>query len=298
MKQLRTGFLLFLLCLLSCLTFTGCKEPVVTINYFVDGIKTDAVPDYTFYDVISIESTNEAANATWNENTRSLAYTPVKKDTEINIYFEYTKYPFKINGVGFESLQDAFNSAVSDGSIIIETTANYTGHATTPTNSDITLNLNGFTLDGAGENTIICNGKLIINGEGTITNSVSGDFSKSLVNYGALTINNVTIDNATSNVSVWNSNNGGSTMVMNECTVTHSQDCIVIINSGEMNLNNCTISGIGGETHPTIYSNTDIAVLNLNGGTVTNHATGYTAFLENGIININNCVIENTYGLE
>lgn len=285
MKHFRTGFLLLLLFLASAFLLSGCKEPVTTIHYYVDGVVADAAPDRNFYDIVSVKSTNPDTNATWNNTTWSLTYTPPRKDTEINIYFEYTEFPFKIDGVGYETLQDAFAAANAGTATTIETTADYSGYAATPVGSDIVLNLNGFTLDGSGFDTIICNGKLIINGEGCITNSVVGEYSKSLVNYGALTVNNVTVTNDTTNVSVWNSNNGGSTMALNNCEITHSQNSIVIINSGEMNLNNCNVTGLGDETHPAIYGNTDISVTNINGGSVINTASGFAICWEAGTMN-------------
>ncbi len=298
MKKAQTSFFLVVLCILSCLLFAGCEEPVVTINYYADGNKVEEVPDRNFYDIATLDCTNGDANATWNQNTWSLTYTPVKQDTEINVYFEYTQHPFKIDGVGYDDLLEAFTLIPEGQSITIELTRDYEGFISTPVGSDITLNLNGFTIDGVGFDTISCNSKMVINGEGTITNSVFGEYSKSIVNYGALTLNNVTIKNSTSNVTIWNSNNGGSTMVMNDCSVSHSQDCIVIINSGEMNLNNCEVTGVGLETHPTIYSNIETAVLNLNGGSVKNTETGYTIYREFGTVNNNGCTAENTYGLE
>lgn len=287
-----------LICLLFGLFMIGCKEPVVTVQYYVDGVLSEKAPDASFYDIVSIESTNEDANATWNQGTWSLTYTPAKKDTDILIYFEYTKSPFKINNIGYPGLQEAFDAAANTPGATINMTADYSGYGATTIGSDIILNLNGFTLDGVGFDTIINNGKLLVNGKGSVTNSVAGEYSKSIVNYGALTINDVTLTNSTSNVTVWNSNNGGSTMVMNNCNISHTQDCIVFINSGEANLNSCTVNGNGEQTHPTIYSNDAMAVLNLNSGSVTNSSTGYTAYLEEGIINIQDCNIENTYGLE
>lgn len=299
MKQLRTSIFLATLCLLSCIFFTGCaEEPVVTVNYYVDDAKVEEIPDRNFYDIVTLDCTNTDANATWNQNTWSLSYTPVKKDTEINIYFEYTKHPFKIDGVGYDDLMEAFARIPMNGPITIELTRDYNGFISSPMGSSITLNLNGFTLDGVGFDTISCNGTMTINGVGTITNTVFGEYSKSLVNYGALTLNNVTIENSTSNVTIWNSNNGGSTMALNDCTISHSQDCIVIINSGDMNLNNCNVTGSGLETHPCIYSNAEGAALNLNGGSVKNIATGYTIYRELGSITLKDCAVENTYGLD
>ena len=299
MKQLRTSIFLATLCLLSCIFFVGCgEEPVVTVNYYIDDAKVEEIPDRNFYDILTLDSTNADANATWNQNTWSLTHTPVKKDTEINIYFEYTKHPFKINGVGYDDLLEAFATIPLDTPITIELTRDYEGFISSPMNSDITLNLNGFTLDGVGFDTISCNGKMTINGEGTITNTVFGEYSKSIVNYGILTLNNVTLENKTSNVTIWNSNNGGSVLRANDCQISHEQDCIVIINSGDMALANCNVTGNGVETHPTIYSNVETATLALYGGSVKNTSTGYTIYRELGSVSFNEITVENTYGLE
>lgn len=277
----------------------ACKEPELTVNYYIDGTVSNTAPDRDFYDFTSIECNNEKAAATWDMNTWTLSTDTIKKDTTVNIYFDYTTSPFKINGVGFTTLQDAFNSVTNSTPVTIETTADYSGFGATPVGSNITLNLNGFTLDGEGFDTITCNGTLIINGEGTVTNTVAGDYSKSLVNYGNLTINNVTIENTTANVAIWNSNNGGSVMNINGCNITRTEpDCIVVINSGEMYFNSGSITGAGDKTHPVVYNNADVATLYLNGGIITNTTDNYTVYCDAGTVIHNDTVAENTYGVE
>lgn len=281
----------FLLC--------GCSEPEITINYYADGNSSNTAPDWNFYDLESIESDNDKATVTWDSSSWEISYENITKDTVINIYFAYTEYPFKINGTGYKTLQDAFASVTDSTPVTIETTADFQGFGATPVGSDITLNLNGFTLDGQGFDTITCNGTLTVNGKGCITNTIAGEYSKSLVNYGNLTINNVTVENTTANVAVWNSNNGGSIMNINDCTITRDElDCIVVINSGEMNFNSGSLTGAGDKTHPVIYNNADIAVLNLNGGTITNTAGNYTVYCDAGTVNVKDTVFENSYGLE
>ncbi len=277
----------------------GCGEPVITVNYYIDGTLSNSVPDRNFYDFVSIESNNEKADITWDMTSWQLMTENVKKDTTINIYFEYTASPFKINGVGYATLQDAFNSVTDTAPVIIETTADYAGFAATPVGSDITLNLNGFTLDGEGFDTITCNGTLVINGKGTITNTVDGEYSKSLVNYGNLTIKDINVENTTANVAIWNSNNGGSIMNIDNCTITRDElDCIVVINSGEMHFNSGTITGAGDKTHPVLYNNAEVAVLHLNGGMITNTSGNYTVYRDEGTVIQNDTVFENGYGLE
>ncbi len=298
--KITNKLLLYAILILSFgIMLCGCKDPELTVNYYVDGTLSNTAPDRNFYDFSSIETSNNKVVATWDMTTWQLTTDKLNKDTTVNIYFEYTASPFKINGVGYASLQDAFNSVTDSNPVIIETTADYNGFAATPVGSDITLNLNGFTLDGQGFDTITCNGALTINGDGTVTNTESGEYSKSLVNYGKLTINNVTVENTTTNVAIWNSNNGGSVMNINDCTISREElDCIVVINSGEMHFNSGSITGAGDKTHPVVYNNADIAVLHLNGGTITNTSGNYTVYCDDGTVIHNDTVAENTYGVE
>lgn len=299
MKYIKRILPTLLLAIISVILLCGCKEPELTVNYYVDGTLSNTAPDRNFYDFTSIECNNEKAVATWDMNTWKLTTETLKKDTTVNVYFDYTASPFKINGMGYASLQEAFNAVTDSNPVTIETTANYVGFGATPVGSDITLNLNGFTLDGQGFDTITCNGTLVINGDGIITNTIAGDYSKSLVNYGNLTINNVTVENTTANVAIWNSNNGGSIMNINDCTITRDEpDCIVVINSGEMHFNSGTITGAGDKTHPVVYNNADIAVLHLNGGVITNTTDNYTVYCDAGTVIHNDTVAENTYGVE
>lgn len=299
MKHTKVILLNLLLIFILSVFLFGCKEPEVTVNYYVDDALSNTAPDRNFYDFISIESNNEKANITWDMSSWQLVTENIKKDTIVNIYFEYTSSPFKINGIGYSTLQDAFNSVTDTAPVTIETTADYAGFAATPINSNITLNLNGFTIDGEGFDTITCNGTLVINGEGTITNTVDGEYSKSLVNYGNLTINNIIVENTTANVAIWNSNNGGSVMNIDNCTITRDElDCIVVINSGEMHFNSGTITGAGDKTHPVLYNNAEVAVLHLNGGMITNTSDNYTVYRDEGTVIHNDTVFENSYGLE
>ncbi len=299
MKHTKVILLNLLLIFILSVYLCGCKEPEVTVNYYVDDALSNTAPDRNFYDFISIESNNEKANITWDMSAWQLVTENIKKDTIVNIYFEYTSSPFKINGIGYSTLQDAFNSVTDTAPVTIETTADYAGFAATPINSNITLNLNGFTIDGEGFDTITCNGTLVINGEGTITNTIDGEYSKSLVNYGNLTINNIIVENTTANVAIWNSNNGGSVMNIDNCTITRDElDCIVVINSGEMHFNSGTITGAGDKTHPVLYNNAEVAVLHLNGGMITNTSDNYTVYRDEGTVIHNDTVFENSYGLE
>lgn len=299
MKYTKLVLLNLVLIFILGIFLAGCNEPVLTVNYYIDGTLSNTSPDRNFYDFESIDCDNAKAIVTWDMNEWKLTTDNVSKNTTVNIYFKYTASPFKINGTGYATLQDAFNSVTDSTPVTIETTADYIGFGATPVGSDITLNLNGFTLDGQGFDTITCNGTLNINGEGTITNTVPGEYSKSLVNYGTLNINNITVENTTANVAIWNSNNGGSIMNIDNCTISRSEpDCIVIINSGEMYINSGNITGAGDKTHPVVYNNADVAILYLNGGIITNTSNNYTVYCDAGTVIHNDTVAENTYGVE
>lgn len=208
--------------------------------------------------------------------------------------------PFVVNETaGFETLQEAFNSVKEGEKAVIEVNKSFTGSSITKLGTEITLNLNGFTIDGCGENTITNNGILTIQGNGLITNTLEGKHSKSLVNYGTLVMNEVTLENETTSVALWNSNNGLSNATLCDCVVNGSRpDCILIINSGEMTLESGTVTGVGDALHPAVYNNTDSAMLTINGGIITNSGEGYAIYREAGTVNTNNILIENTYGVD
>ena len=278
----------------------ACGNPKLKVNYSVDGKPVDELPSQGFYEIVSIKTNNKNANATWDCNTWSLTTDTLTKNTTVNLDFAYTTHPFTVNGMGYDTLQDAFNAA-GDSHAEIYLTKDATGAGSTAVGSDITFYLNGFTLDGTGSDTIVNNGKMEIIGAGTITNTVSmGANSKTLVNFGTLTVTDVILDNQTDAFTLWNSNNGQSVLNMTNCTLSRTGgEIITVINSGEMTVTGCTITGSGDLTHPTFLQNDAKAVLNISGSTVSNSGSGYDLYRESGIVNMGDAVnTSNPYGID
>ena len=165
--------------------------------------------------------------------------------------------------------------------------------------SSIKLVLGGFTLTGSGSDVIVNNGTMLITGEGTIDCTGSTE-AKTIVNFGSLTMNQVTVNNSTPSFSVWNSNNGQSILEMTACTIVRTEtDVIPVINSGTMTVTQCTITGAGDVTHPTLMNNHANAVLMVKGSTITNTGSGYSVYKESGEVTIDgSSTYPNPYGLD
>lgn len=282
------------------LGLAACGSPKLKVNYSVDGKSVEELPSQGFYEIVSIKTNNKNANATWDCNSWSLTTDPLTKNTTVNLDFTYTSHPFTVNGMGFDTLQEAFNAA-GEKHADIHLTKDASGGGVTPVGSDITFYLNGFTLDGTGSDTIVNNGNMSIVGAGTLTNTVSmGDNSKTLVNFGTLSITDVIIDNQTDAFGVWNSNNGQSSMTVNNCTIERTgNEIITVVNSGEMKITGSTITGSGDLTHPVLLQNDGKAVLDISGSTVSNSGSGYGLYRESGTVNTGDATnIPNAYGLE
>ena len=279
---------------------TACGDPKLKVTYSVDGKIVEELPDQGLYEIKSIKTNNKNANATWDCNTWSLKTDTLTKNTTVDLDFTYTSHPFTVNGMGYDTLQEAFNAAGTTSAKIC-LTKDAEGSGVTAVGSDITLSLNGFTLDGAGSDTIVNNGSMTITGAGTLTNTApGGDNSKTLVNFGTMTVSDVTIENSTKSFSVWNSNNGQSSMSLTNCTVNRSEtEIIPVINSGIMTVSGCTISGCGDLTHPTLLQNDGKASLTISGSTITNGGAGYSVYRESGTVNMDSSTnAPNPYGIE
>lgn len=285
--------------MLCALFLTACGDPKLKVNYSIDGKKTEELPSQGLYEIKSVKCNNKKANATWDCNSWSLKTEPLSRDTTVDLDFTYTSHPFTVNGMGFDDLQSAFNALPEGTHADVHLTQNATGSGTTPVGSDVTLYLNGFTLDGTGSDTIVNCGTMEIVGEGVITNTTgSGENSKTLVNYGTLSASNVIFDNATSSFSVWNSNNGQSSMNLTGCTITRTEsDIIAFVNSGAATLSGCTITGGGDLTHPTLLQNDGKASLDVTSSTITNTGSGYSIHRESGTVNVDgSSSAPNSYG--
>lgn len=294
-----TRLLLLLSAVAVVLVLTACGKAELKVNYFVDGKKVEECPEQGLYEIKSIRCNRKDANATWDNNTWSLKTDDIGKSIKVDLEFVHTESTFTMNGIGYETLQAAFDAAgTTTAKVYI--TKDATSSGVTAVGSDITLYLNGFTLQGTGTDTIVNNGNMnIIGAGGTITNAGAGDI-KTLVNFGTLKASDLTINNEAPSFTVWNSNNGQSSMELTGCTVSRSEgDIVSIVNSGALTLNSCTISGGGDLTHPTLLQNHKNASVSVIGTTITNTGSGYSLYRESGTADIDSSSnVSNPYGLD
>lgn len=267
--------------------FAGCdkeanKDPKV--HYIVDGEEAKEAPDKNFYKAVSIESNSEDAVVVWDVATWKLETSNVTGKETINVYFEYQDKPVTVDGIGFNTLQEAFDY-IGAGNKRVYLTKDVNGSGTSAVGSVINIELNGFTIDGNGEDTIINNGEMYIFGAGVITNTVNGDYSKSIVNYGTLTLQGVEVTNTTDSVTVWNSENGSSTLTIKDSNISHIKSSVMtVVNSGNLEIVSGSITGTGDSFHPTLYNNRGTSVLTLTGGNIANTADGYAIYNESGAV--------------
>ena len=298
MKKFKAVLLMSVLsavALLCACTKETTGDPKV--KYFVDGVEAESAPDKNFYRAVSIESNSKEASIVWDVATWSLETSNTTGKETVNVYFEYQNKPVTVDGLGFDSLQDAFNY-IGNGSKRIYLTRDVMGGGNTAEGAEINIELGGFTIDGNGEDTIINNGKMTIYGAGVITNSVNGEYSKSIVNYGDLTLQGVTVTNDTDSVAIWNSENGSSVLTIKDSDISHSHSNVMtVVNSGTMEIVSGSITGIGDSFHPVIYNNRGSAVLTLTGGSVANNAEGYAIYNESGVVNLGGTTYTESYNM-
>ena len=312
----RIGIRLSVLACLAVCVFAlcACKDPKLTVNYYIDGRKTDTLPDRGLYEIKSIKCNNAKANATWDCDSWSLKTETLTKNTSVDLDFTYTSHPFTMNGIGYDSLQEAFNAAGTTPAEI-HITRDATGSGTTAVGSDITLYLHGFALDGMGGETIVNNGTMTIRGidaaaegkgkneapeRGILANTTgSGDNTKTLVNFGTLIAYDLVINNSTESFSIWNSSNNESSMELHNCLIERGEpEIIALVNSGTLLLDGCTISGGGDLTHPTVLQNAGFASIKLVNTRITNSGSGYSLYKESGTVEIDGASeCPNAFGL-
>ena len=298
MNRFKTFLFASVLCATAFLAAcTGETTGDPKVKYFVDGVEAEAAPDKNFYKAVSIESNSKEATIIWDVATWSLETSNTTGKETVNVYFEYQNKPVTVDGIGFDSLQDAFNY-IGNGSKRIYLTRDVKGGGNTAEGAEINIELGGFTIDGIGEDTIINNGKMTIYGAGEITNSVNGEYSKSIVNYGDLTLQGVTVTNDTDSVAIWNSENGSSVLTIKDSNISHTHSNVMtVVNSGTMEIVSGSITGVGDSFHPVIYNNRGSAVLTLTGGSVTNNAEGYAIYNESGVVNPGGTAYTESYNM-
>lgn len=297
MNKFKKLLLTFSVMLTAMLCACSGKEAETKVKYFVDGVEKETAPDRNFYEAVDIKSNSKDATIVWDCATWDLKTSNVEGKVTVEVYFEYQKNPVTVDGIGFKSLQEAFNYAGTTPKRVY-LTSDLNDSANTAVGSDINLELGGFTIDGRGEDTIINNGKMTIFGDGTVTNTTDGEYSKSIVNYGDLTLQGVTVSNTTNSVCIWNSENGQSVLTIKDSNISHTVSSVMtVVNSGTMEIVSGTITGCGDSFHPTLYNNRNGSVLTLTGGSVNNTADGYSIYNESGTVNFGATTYGESYGM-
>ena len=274
------------------------KEFTLTTQYIVDGEVSNTAPDGQFYDFVKIEN-DKNATVEWNIKDWKPETSELKEDTTCTVYFTKTTAVFKMNNTGYLTLQSAFNDVEPGIPAVVDCHSDFSGYAVSAAGTEITLNLNGHTIDGVGNNTISNQGLMYIFGEGTITNSLSSESSISIVNYGELTLTDVELNNATSSITVWNSDNGISVMNLYNCDATHQVTASnVINNSGVLNIYSGIYYATSDEGFCVIKINGPAAELNYYDGTIDNNGEGFSIGLVDGSFhNLSAHDIEKGYNL-
>ncbi len=297
MNRFKKLFVILSVAATAMLCACSGKEATTEVRYFVDGTETKTAPDKNFYEAVDIKSNSKDAVIVWDCATWDLQASNIEGTVKVEVYFEYQKSPVTVDGIGFDTLQEAFNYAGTNPKRVY-ITRDLDDYGKTAVGSDINLELGGFTIDGKGNNTVTNNGKMTIFGNGTITNTVDGDYSKSIVNYGELTLQGVTVSNSTNSVCIWNSENGQSVLTLKDSKVSHSVSSVMtVVNSGTMEIVSGSITGCGDSFHPTVYNNRSGSVLTLTGGDISNSADGYSIYNESGVINIGATTYGESYNM-
>ena len=261
----------------------------IIIGYTVDGEAIDGAPNYAKYDYVSITG-GEEAGAYWDEEDCTVYCTGTsKKDITVIVDFTPTVYPIKMHNKGYTDLQDAFDDATIGTVEDIFLWQDYEGSAIVPSDAKIVLYLNGNTIDGVGNDTLTVRGTLTVYGEGSLVNTVENESelsSKTIANYGNLTLDGVTLTNSTSSVTLWNSSNNYSVVNLYDCDITHNlNESNVMINSGTMNIYSGIYHAVSGEGYSVLKINYADAVVNYYDGTFVNYAEGFTVTLLDGTFN-------------
>jgi hypothetical protein len=88
-------------------------------------------------------------------------------------------------------------------------------------------------------------------------------------------------------------------MELHNCLIERGEpEIIALVNSGNLLLDGCTVSGGGDLAHPTLLQNAADATLKLVNSKVTNSGNGYSVFRESGTVDVDGASqCPNPYGL-
>ena len=252
-------------------------ETEVAIENFVGNLKkTETSEVYYIKGVMQTTAGNDYQDLTLDGITVTViaAQDTVENDSFDNQYDKDAKYPI----VAMDTLQELINNAAEPVSVKLE--GNIAGSLTVPQDKDVTLDLNGFTLNGGDSHAILNRGTLCIkdsSGNGKIVASKAN--TSALRNVADCVIEGGTFTRAEAEGNKWHTveNFGNMTFNGGKVIAEDGQSFAIVngwnyIDPGEQKAT-MTINNIDMKAGPNGLKNCTGGILTMNGGTL--HCTGY-----------------------
>ena len=258
-------------------TSTDENAEAVAIENFVGNLTAGAKSGvYYIKGVMQTTTGNDYQDLTLDGITVTViaAQDTVENDSFDNQYDKDAKYPI----VAMDTLQELINNAAEPVSVKLE--GNIAGSLTVPQDKDVTLDLNGFTLNGGDSHAILNRGTLCIkdsSGNGKIVASKAN--TSALRNVAVCVIEGGTFTRAAGEGNKWHTveNFGNMTFNGGKVIAEDGQSFAIVngwnyIDPGEQKAT-MTINNIDMKAGPNGLKNCTGGILTMNGGTL--HCTGY-----------------------
>ena len=258
-------------------TSTDENAEAVAIENFVGNLTAGAKSGvYYIKGVMQTTAGNDYQDLTLDGITITVVATQdtVENDSFDNQYDKDAKYPI----VAMDTLQELINNAAEPVSVKLE--GNIAGSLTVPQDKDVTLDLNGFTLNGGDSHAILNRGTLCIkdsSGNGKIVASKAN--TSALRNAAVCVIDGGTFTRADGEDNKWHTVENFGTMTFNggKVIAKDGQSFAIVngwnyIDPGEQKAI-MTINNIDMEAAPNGFKNCAGGILTMNGGTL--RCTGY-----------------------
>ena len=258
-------------------TSTDENAEAVAIENFVGNLKkTETSEVYYIKGVMQTTAGNDYQDLTLDGITVTViaAQDTVENDSFDNQYDKDAKYPI----VAMDTLQELINNAAEPVSVKLE--GNIAGSLTVPQDKDVTLDLNGFTLNGGDSHAILNRGTLCIkdsSGNGKIVASKAN--TSALRNVADCVIEGGTFTRAEAEGNKWHTveNFGNMTFNGGKVIAEDGQSFAIVngwnyIDPGEQKAT-MTINNIEMKAGPNGLKNCAGGTLTMNGGTL--HCTGF-----------------------
>ncbi len=258
-------------------TSTDENAEAVAIEDFVGNLKkTETSEVYYIKGVMQTTAGNDYQDLTLDGITVTViaAQDTVENDSFDNQYDKDAKYPI----VAMDALQELINNAAEPVSVKLE--GNIAGSLTVPQDKDVTLDLNGFTLNGGDSHAILNRGTLCIkdsSGNGKIVASKAN--TSALRNVADCVIEGGIFTRAEAEGNKWHTveNFGNMTFNGGKVIAEDGQSFAIVngwnyIDPGEQKAT-MTINNIDMKAGPNGLKNCTGGTLTMNGGTL--HCTGY-----------------------